>query len=95
MIVRHPKSTLGMILAKDVKDFMMANIEATKNDELTAEQSVERGVDMISKAIGFAVASAMSSTQFQTALNAGVIPPGGGIVGTGVIPVLLMSTKEA
>lgn len=95
MMVRHPKSTLGMILAKDVKDFMMANIEATKNDELTAEQSVERGVDMISKAIGFAVASAMSSTQFQTALNAGVIPPGGGIVGTGVIPVLLMSTKEA
>lgn len=95
MITRSPKSILGMMIAKDVKEFMMANIESTKNDKLTAEQSVERGVDMVSKAIGFAVASALSSTNFQTALNAGVIPPGGGIVGTGVVPVLLMSTKES
>ena len=89
-IVRRSTSALGMILANDIKKFMVDNINATKNDNLTPEQ----GAEMIANAIGYGIAKALSSTVFSTALNAGIIPPGGGVVGSLVNPVLLISTKE-
>lgn len=90
-LVKRSTSVLGLSLANSIKSFMQANADALASSD---ESTVEEGIEAIANAIAYGVAKGLSSPQMQAAFTAGIVPPGGGPVGTLIFTPLKATTTE-
>ena len=85
--LKYTTSILGLSIVNDVKKFLADNANSIANDK---SSTPEQGSEMLANAICYAIAKAMASPSFVTALNAGVGPATAGpLINTALTPSVI------